>query len=59
MSFTSEKSEVMEQHNQSLPSVFEAVTLWNVLRHARLGKETAVFGALETCELYSQVVFCQ
>jgi len=47
MSFTSEKSEVMEQHNQSLPSVFEAVTLWNVLRHARLGKETAVFGALE------------
>lgn len=51
MSFTSEKSEVMEQHNQSLPSVFEAVTLWNVLRHARLGKETAVFGATETCEV--------
>lgn len=51
MSFTSEKSEVMEQHNQSLPSVFKAVTLWNVLRHARLGKETAVFGATETCEV--------
>lgn len=51
MSLTSEKSEVMEQHNQSLPSVFEAVTLWNALRHARLGKETAVFGALETCEV--------
>lgn len=41
----------MEQHNQSLPSVFKAVTLWNVLRHARLGKEIAVFGVLEACEV--------
>lgn len=41
----------MEQQNPSPPSLFQGPHATDALRQARLGKETAVFGALETWEV--------